>query len=65
MAIEIEGPDYDMRYEMLNRRLGSARHDDPSFEISDEILTHVAKSVTASGRELEGAFNQLMFRRSF
>ncbi|NTA35843.1 chromosomal replication initiation protein DnaA [Agrobacterium salinitolerans] len=65
MAIEIEGPDYDMRYEMLNRRLGSARQDDPSFEISDEILTHVAKSVTASGRELEGAFNQLMFRRSF
>ncbi|MDA5636508.1 helix-turn-helix domain-containing protein, partial [Agrobacterium sp. ST15.16.024] len=41
------------------------RQDDPSFEISDEILTHVAKSVTASGRELEGAFNQLMFRRSF
>ncbi len=65
MAIEIEGPDYDMSYEMLNRRLGSARQDDPSFEISDEILTHVAKSVTASGRELEGAFNQLMFRRSF
>ncbi|AAK86141.2 chromosomal replication initiator protein DnaA [Agrobacterium fabrum] len=65
MAIEIEGPDYDMRYEMLNRRMGSARQDDPSFEISDEILTHVAKSVTASGRELEGAFNQLMFRRSF
>ena len=65
MAIEIEGPDYDMRYEMLNRRLSSARQDDPSFEISDEILTHVAKSVTASGRELEGAFNQLMFRRSF
>ena len=25
----------------------------------------MAKSVTASGRELEGAFNQLMFRRSF
>jgi chromosomal replication initiator protein len=65
MAIEIEGPDYDMRYEMLNRRLGSARQEDPSFDISDEILTHVAKSVTASGRELEGAFNQLMFRRSF
>jgi chromosomal replication initiator protein len=65
MAIEIEGPDYDMRYEMLNRRLGVARQDDPSFEISNEILTHVARSVTASGRELEGAFNQLIFRRSF
>ena len=65
MAIEIEGPDYDMRYEMLNKRLAVARQDDPSFEISEEIITHVARSVTASGRELEGAFNQLIFRRSF
>lgn len=65
MAIEIEGPDYDMRFEMLNRRLGVAQQDDPSLEIPDEILTHVARNVTASGRELEGAFNQLIFRRSF
>jgi chromosomal replication initiator protein len=65
MAVEIEGPDYDMRYEMLNRRLGTARQDDPALEIPEEILTHVARSVTASGRELEGAFNQLIFRRSF
>jgi chromosomal replication initiator protein len=54
-----------MRYEMLNRRLGTARQDDPALEIPEEILTHVARSVTASGRELEGAFNQLIFRRSF
>ncbi len=65
VAIEMEGPDYDMRLEILNRRLDVARQEDPNLDISTEIMTHVARSVTASGRELEGAFNQLVFRRSF
>jgi len=29
------------------------------------VLVHVARAITSSGRELEGAFNQLLFRRSF
>nr|WP_026613491.1 chromosomal replication initiator protein DnaA [Ensifer aridi] len=65
VAIEMEGPDYEMRLEMLKRRLEAARQDDASLEIPQEILCHVARNVTASGRELEGAFNQLLFRRSF
>jgi len=65
VAIEIEGPDYDMRYEMLKIRLEQARVEDHSLEIPEPILKHVAENVTASGRELEGAFNQLIFRRSF
>ncbi len=65
VAIEVEAPDYEMRLEMLKGRLASARQEDPSIDIPAEILSHVARSVTASGRELEGAFNQLLFRRSF
>ncbi|OLP62292.1 chromosomal replication initiation protein DnaA [Xaviernesmea oryzae] len=65
VAIEMEGPDFDMRMEILTRRLDAARQEDPSLDISPEILNHVARSITASGRELEGAFNQLLFRRSF
>ncbi len=65
VAIEMDGPDYDMRLEMLKRRLDTARQDDGSLDIPGEILSHVARNVTASGRELEGAFNQLLFRRSF
>lgn len=42
-----------------------ARLEDPSLDIPAELLQHVARNVTASGRELEGAFNQLVFRRSF
>ncbi|MDB5522492.1 MAG: chromosomal replication initiator protein DnaA [Rhizobium sp.] len=65
VAIELEAPDYEMRLEMLKIRLAQARQEDPSIEIPSKILEHVATSITASGRELEGAFNQLIFRRSF
>lgn len=65
VAIEMEAPDYDMRLEMLKTRLEIARLEDASLEIPADILSHVARSITASGRELEGAFNQLLFRRTF
>ncbi len=65
VAIEMEGPDYEMRLEILKRRLAAARQEDTTLDIPVEILSHVARNVTASGRELEGAFNQLLFRRSF
>jgi chromosomal replication initiator protein len=65
VAIEMEGPDYEMRLEILKRRLEVAREEDPSLDIPADILSHVARNITASGRELEGAFNQLLFRRTF
>jgi chromosomal replication initiator protein len=65
VAIEMDAPDFDMRLEMLQLRLGQARMEDPGLDIPQAILEHVATNITASGRELEGAFNQLMFRKSF
>ena len=63
--IEMDAPDYAMRLEMLKLRLAQAREEDPNLHIPEEILEHVASSITASGRELEGAFNQIVFRLSF
>ena len=65
VALEIEAPDYQMRASMLRNRLSEAQKDDTSLNISDEVLEHVAKTVSSSFRELEGAFNQLIFRHSF
>lgn len=65
VALEVAAPDYDMRLEMLRRRLAIAQMEDASLDIGEEILSHVARTVTGSGRELEGAFNQLLFRQSF
>jgi chromosomal replication initiator protein len=65
VALEIGAPDHAMRLSMLRQRLESARAKDQSVSIGDDILEHVAATVTSSGRELEGAFNQLVFRQSF
>ncbi len=65
VAIEIEAPDYEMRLEMLRQRLTIAQIEDATLDIGEDILAHVAQNITSSGRELEGAFNQLLFRRSF
>lgn len=65
VALEMAAPDYDMRLSMLQQRLAETKAEDQSLDISDAILEHVARVVTGSGRELEGAFNQLIFRQSF
>jgi chromosomal replication initiator protein len=65
VALEMSAPDYAMRLGMLKQRLKAAQAEDDTLEIADDILDHVAGTITGSGRELEGAFNQLLFRRSF
>jgi chromosomal replication initiator protein len=65
VALEIAAPDHAMRFEILKRRLEAARQEDPSLNMPDAILDHVAKTVTGSGRDLEGALNQLLFRQTF
>ena len=65
VALEMTSPDYAMRLSILRQRLAAAQVEDKSLDIPAEILDHIARSVTGSGRELEGAFNQLLFRHSF
>jgi chromosomal replication initiator protein len=65
VALEMSSPDYTMRLGMLKQRHAQAKAEDPSIDISEEIIAHIARTVTGSGRELEGAFNQLLFRQSF
>jgi len=65
VALEMSAPDYSMRLGMLKMRQAQAKAEDPSIDISEDILAHIARAVTGSGRELEGAFNQLLFRQSF
>lgn len=65
VALEMHSPEYEMRLEMLKRRLEAAQAEDLSLDIPQDILEHIARSVSGSGRELEGAFNQLLLRHSF
>ena len=65
VALEIMAPDFAMRLSMLEMRLTAAKAEDANLNMDPEILAHIARTVTGSGRELEGAFNQLIFRQSF
>jgi chromosomal replication initiator protein len=65
MAIGMAAPDYEMRLGMLRHRLAVAQAEDATLDIPDEVMEHIARTVAGSGRELEGAFNQLLFRRTF
>ncbi len=65
VALEMAAPDYTMRLGMLKLRLVTAKTEDANVNIADDVLDHIARTVTGSGRELEGAFNQLLFRQTF
>jgi chromosomal replication initiator protein len=65
VSLEIAAPDFDMRLSMLKQRLELAQIEDPTLSIPGDVLEHVASAITGSGRDLEGAFNQLVFRHSF
>ena len=65
VALEMGAPDFAMRLSILRQRQAAAAAEDAGVDIPEEILAHIAQAVTGSGRELEGAFNQVLFRQSF
>lgn len=65
VALAMSAPDYGMRLSMLKQRCSSVACEDQTMHISDDILSHIAQTVTGSGRELEGALNHVLFRQSF
>ena len=65
VALEIKSPDLDMRHAMLDLRYKHAQQEDPNLDIPSDILSFVAGKVSSSGRDLEGAFNQLLIQHRF
>ena len=50
----------ELRLEILNSRVNAARAHHPGFDVPAPVLTYIAKSVTHSGRDVEGALNRLL-----
>jgi chromosomal replication initiator protein len=65
VSLEILAPDYAMRLDILKTRLAAAQAEDSTVKIPEAVLQHIANTVTGTGRDLEGAFNQVLFRRTF
>ncbi|MBO0661517.1 chromosomal replication initiator protein DnaA [Jiella sp. MQZ9-1] len=64
ITLEIGVPDYPMRKAILESRAAAMRAEDTTFTMPDHMIDTIAKRVAGSGRDLEGAFNQIAFRHS-
>ena len=65
VTLEIKAPDYELRKHILNSRYEEAKQEQPGLEIPEDILHYVARQVSSSGRDIEGAFNQLLVQHQF
>lgn len=65
VTLEVEAPDYELRKAILNARYEAARIEQPLLDIPEDIRHYVARQVTTSGRDVEGAFNQLLIQHRF
>jgi len=60
LAVEMGSLDEELRLQILKARVASAREANPGFDVPQQVLGYVARTVTANGRDLEGAVNRLL-----
>jgi chromosomal replication initiator protein len=60
LVVEIGALDELLRASILQARLQAVRQAHPSFEVSPAVVAYVARTITANGRDLEGAVNRLL-----
>lgn len=60
LVTAIQQPDYTLRRNILANRVALAKRDYPTFDVPHAVLDHIARIVTSSGRDLEGAINRLI-----
>ncbi|WP_208999911.1 chromosomal replication initiator protein DnaA [Stappia sediminis] len=60
LVVGIDDPDYSLRRAIITNRVETVRASYPNFSIPEGVIDYVARNVTASGRDLEGALNRLI-----
>ncbi|MGL4495373.1 MAG: helix-turn-helix domain-containing protein, partial [Beijerinckiaceae bacterium] len=60
LVVEMEPLDEELRRRILDARIVAARVTHPTFEVTPDVVGHVARKVTANGRDLEGAVSRLL-----
>ena len=62
LVVDIEGPELELRRDILKTRLSDARRKDSSLQLGDDVVEFIANRITGGGRELEGALNRVIAR---
>ena len=60
LAVEMASLDEDLRLSILKGRVAAAHESNPGFDVPPSVLSYVARTVTANGRDLDGAVNRLL-----
>src|SRR5437868_7969453 len=60
LVVEMGSHEEELRLEILKSRVAAARAHHASFDVPDQVLDYLAKSITHNGRDLEGAVNRLL-----
>jgi chromosomal replication initiator protein len=60
LVVEIQPLDEALRIAILETRIAAARAHLPTFEVRPEVVTWLARQLTANGRDLEGAVNRML-----
>jgi chromosomal replication initiator protein len=60
LTVEMGPLDEELRLQILKNRVLAAREQNPDFDVPAAVLAYVAQTVTANGRDLDGAVNRLL-----
>ncbi|MGO4706396.1 chromosomal replication initiator protein DnaA [Microvirga sp. 2MCAF38] len=60
LVVEVGALDEALRASILTNRLDTLKALHPTFEIGQNVISYVARAITANGRDLEGAVNRLL-----
>jgi len=60
LCVEMHHLDEALRLQILEARVQAARVLQPGFEVPGTVMSYVAHTITANGRDLDGAVNRLL-----
>src|ERR1700720_3376117 len=60
LVVEMGSLGEELRLGILKSRVAAARAHHVSFEVPDQVLDYLARTITHNGRDLEGAINRLL-----
>ncbi|PVE25030.1 chromosomal replication initiator protein DnaA [Microvirga sp. KLBC 81] len=60
LVVEVTALDEALRTSILSTRIEALKTIHPTFEVGPNVISYVARSITANGRDLEGAVNRLL-----
>ena len=60
LVVEMGPLGEELRFEILRNRIGAARGHHQGFDVPENVVSYISKSVTHNGRDLEGALNRLL-----